>query len=258
MPSSDTTVHEETALARAILYRFLAALYRYPDREGLMALREMVDGVRGAVRSLSPGPGSDFEKFWEAICRRVGGTSVEEMELEYARLFGHTPQGTCPLYGTEYAESEEGLQQPHELGDIMAFYRAFGLKLADSYYERVDFIAVECEFLSFLCQKLAYAHEHGDERLWQAVEDAQRKFFAEHFGRWVPAFSRHCGGKIQEGIYRAVVEGTLAFTLLECERLECRPGSSHLRLRLPVEDPDHCMSCPSAGACAPLVKGQDA
>ena len=70
----------------------------------------------------------------------------------------HRPRGTITPYETEYG-NEALFQQPQELGDLMGFYRAFGLAMKQDRRERADHISCECEFLMFLALKEAYALE---------------------------------------------------------------------------------------------------
>ncbi len=78
-------------------------------------------------------------------------------------------------------------QQSEELADVAGFYRACGLTAPVT--ERVDHLAVELEFMSFLAQKEAYAlHESQLDRA-EDMRELQKKFLTEHLARWVPSFA---------------------------------------------------------------------
>jgi TorA maturation chaperone TorD len=108
----------------------------------------------------------------------------------YLAAFGHAARGSCPLNEIEYGDIKaDPLFQPHRLADLAAFYRAFGLEVAEDAGERQDHICLELEFMCVLAAKEAYAHEHQlDSDQLAQCRDAQKKFLREHLGRWTPAF----------------------------------------------------------------------
>ena len=63
-------------------------------------------------------------------------------------------------------EYQRDLEQ--ELADVAAFLRAFGVKERPESHERIDHVAMECEFLSLLSVKEAWALEHEDTLTTQA------------------------------------------------------------------------------------------
>ena len=256
--SSQPTVEEERSLARALIYRFIAAGYRYPEGAATNAIHEQSQAISEALAVLHD---SSDHRLAERLGELVGAAernTPAEMEKEYVSLFSHAVQGRCPLYEAEYGESDERLQQPHELSDLGAFYRAFGLKLGGGVHERVDFIAVECEFAAFLCVKQAYAEERGDAALAEIAVDAQRKFLRAHVGRWTPALARRIIDQSDDdSFYNALARFTLAYVTDDCRRLDVSPGKEHLKLRLPLAEEDACLSCPMAQGNAEANSGLD-
>lgn len=237
-------------MARGLIYRFIAAAYRYPAPDILDAIREQEQAVPEALAVLADSSDSLLPGRFCELLRVAKETTADALEQEYVSFFSHAVQGRCPLYETEYSESDERLQQPHELSDLSAFYHAFGLQLGGGIHERVDFIAVECEFAAFLCCKQAYAEEHGDSELAEITLNAGRKFLHDHLGRWVPAFSLRIIKQSQDSFYDSLAQFTLAFVTDDCKRLGVTPGVEHLKLRLPLSEEDACMNCPMAGAGA--------
>jgi DMSO reductase family type II enzyme chaperone len=238
---------EEQSLARALIYRFIAAGYRYPEG----AVPSAMDGARQAVsEALAVLHDSSDQRLSEHQGRMVHvakKSTSAELEQEYVSLFSHSIQGLCPLYGAEYAESDERLQQPHELSDLLAFYRAFGLKLNEGIHERVDFISVQSDFMAFLCAKQAYAQEQKDAALAEIAVDAQQKFLHDHLGRWAPALARRMiDHSNDDSFYNALGHFTLAYVIGDCQLLGVKPGKEHLKLRLPLSEEDACLNCPMA------------
>ena len=237
---------DEQSLARGVIYRFIAAAYRYPQPGTLDDVRRQNRAVSEAFAALGDSSHIRLPAHFAGLQSMAEETPAADLQRDYLSLFGHVVRGHCPLYEVEYGESDERLQQPHELSDLSAFYRAFGLKLGTGIQERVDFIAVECEFMAFLCVKQAYAEEHGDATLAGLTLDAQRKFLHVHLGRWLPACARRIAGEAGDSFYRQLARVTLAYVTDDCRRLDVTPGKEHLKLRLPLNEADACLSCPMA------------
>ncbi len=249
--SSPSPASDERSLARGLIYRFVAAAYRYPDSGTRDTVRQQNRAISEALAALadSSATTSATWRLRECLAGLQAASEActdETLESDYIALFGHAVQGLCPLYEAEYSESDERLQQPHELADLSAFYRAFGLKLGKGVQERVDFLAVECEFMAFLCVKQAYAEEHRNTELAAVTVDAQRKFLHDHLGRWAPACARRIIGQSEGTFYHSLARFTLAYVIDDCQRLDVTPGSEHLKLRLPLKEADACLSCPMA------------
>ncbi len=255
--STQPPAAEEMSLARGLIYRFIAAAYRHPEPDTLNAIQEQEPAISEAVAVLSDSSDGRLPERFRDLLNAARENTSDVLEREYISLLGHVVQGRCPPYETEYNESDERLQQPHELSDLSGFYRAFGLKLGDKIHERVDFVAVECEFAAFLCCKQAYAEECGDSALAGITVNAERKFLRDHLGRWVPAFARRIIKQSEESFYHSLAHFTLAYVTDDCKRLGVTPGMEHLRLRLPLKEDDACISCPMAETGAEANSGFD-
>src|SRR3989338_2291605 len=164
-PQSIAIQNIEELLARSAAYHALGVLLRYPEANAekwlaqgehrqLPLLLERVD--RGGAARL--------EALGQRVVRLLDETTFSGWVRQHEQLFGHAVQGTSPPYELEYGE-EHSHRQPQELGDIAAFYAAFGLRIATSSHERVDHIGTECEFLHYLLYKQACAaDEDADEQ----------------------------------------------------------------------------------------------
>jgi DMSO reductase family type II enzyme chaperone len=244
--SNGPAAADERSLARGLAYRLIASGYRYPQAEVLSVVDEQSRAVGETLALLGDSADGQLPRHLAELGRVAQSSSPAELERRYVSLFGHVVRGTCPLYEAEYGESDERLQQPHELSDLSAFYNAFGLKLGGGVRERVDFLPVECEFMAFLCVKQAYAEEHDDAALAEIAVDAQGKFLRDHLGRWAPACARRIIDRAGDPFYGPLARFTLAYISDECRRLEVSPGKEHLKLRLPLKEEDACLSCPMA------------
>jgi TorA maturation chaperone TorD len=133
--------------------------------------------------------------------------------------------------------------------------RAFGLVVRPDAHERVDHVSCECEFLSFLACKEAFAINRNDEAMRTATVRATTLFLRDHLGRFASAFARRLGRADPGGFYAAL--GTLLTTLVDADgqRLHVALGAAGLALR---PDPATCavpMGCGGDGesdACPAL------
>ncbi len=174
--------------------------------------------------------------------------ALDTLRAEHRHLFGHTARGEVPPYETEYG-AEALFQQPQELSDLAGFMRAFGLVVRAEAHERVDHVSCECEFVSFLAWKEAYAITVGDPEMHAATVRALTLFVRDHLGRFVPAFARHLQRADGAGAYGALAALLVALVDADGRRLGIARGSQYLGLR---PDPATCaapMGCAAEGDC---------
>ncbi len=229
---------EEALLTRSFIYKFMSFAYRYPDESIVNCLSEL--WVQAEI-TLSDFP--DLFKLFELLGDEFDGRASGKLENEYIGLFGHTAQGNCPPFEIEYGEGDDGLQKPHELSDIAAFYRAAGLVHSPGSHEREDFISIELEFMNFLYFKQYSALEKGDMELVTICVDLQKKFLKDHLARWLPAFSNTILKHSENGFYGVLAKLTNQFVAMCCNELGIEPGSEGLRIRVSIENPDDCNNC---------------
>lgn len=109
---------------------------------------------------------------------------LEELQHVFRQTFGLSGS-LC--YETEYGLPHE-FRMSQELADIAGFYRAFGVRCGGAVQERPDHIAVECEFMHLVCLKEAWSAHQKQEEAMELCREAERKFLADHLGRWIPFF----------------------------------------------------------------------
>jgi DMSO reductase family type II enzyme chaperone len=229
MSAPSNTPIPSDAAARSFLWRWLAAAFTYPDAETWAWLQD--ENTRQVLPNAGP----------------VAAGRLDEREQVYLSIFGHTVRGDCPPHELEYGDlNADVLYQPHRLADIAAFYSAFGLELAPEMADRVDHIAMQCEFFSVLCMKEAV----GGKQI-ELCRDAQKKFLREHLARWTPTFSRRLASVAGDPFYRSVAELLRTAVAAECDRHHLRPGNADLQLRPVEEMVDACGSCGIPGAAFP-------
>ncbi len=239
----------DVAIARSFLYRYLALAYEGPEEDNWAVLTSaksqgLLDSAVRVLGEAAPALAEAATAF-RTHCKLYGFEPFLNSCLE---AFGHAARGRCPLNEIEYGDLKaDPLFQPHRLADLAAFYRAFGLQVADDADERHDHICLELEFMSFMAAKEAYALEHQlDPEDLVLGRNAQRRFLREHLGRWTPALARRLVRMAADSPLGALANLTRAFIEAECVCVGVVPGSEDLLLR-PADEAAESL-CSSCGA----------
>lgn len=243
----------DLALCRSAIYEALALGFRPPAEETITRLvLEYNNLALAEIAAMLENDSSTPKK--DGLASRVRRLSqlfnLESLQKSYRHLFGFTAHPKVPPYETEYGE-EALFQQPQELGDLSGFYSAFGLKM--NAFERVDHISCECEFLCFLNRKEAHALEANDAAMLEETRRAQRLFLKDHFGRFVPAFTKLLRREASESFYTALGDLCHDFARMECARFNVPLGSELLRLR-PTDLVDEGFNCGSGDELIQITK----
>jgi TorA maturation chaperone TorD len=133
------------------------------------------------------------------------------------------------------------------LADIAGFYAAFGLEPSATHPDAEDHVAPECEFMSALCLKEAYALAEGMTEGLEVTRRAQASFLGEHLGRWAEAFA----GAVKEATplpyYGALADLLIAWAREEIAGLGAEPQRVSGRFGYdPVQE--EAFTCPMAPA----------
>ena len=243
----------DLAYCRAALYSALAIGFQAPTPENLARLlaAESRSALIGTAKLLYPSGEPDLTSLFEAFPSSTQNEAcLTAISSRHRELFGHTVRGPVPPYETEYG-NEALFQLPHELGDLMGFYNAFGLTLKPDQRERADHISCECEFLMFLALKESYALEHENQEMLAETQKAEKLFLRDHLGRFLPAFASKLKRHEDSGFYGLLGELSLRFVAAECARLHVPSGAANLGLR-PADDDRVPMACGSGTDCGAM------
>ena len=169
----------------------------------------------------------------------------ETLEASYHQLFGLTAVSQrCPPCEIEYEPNTDVTYRSHRLADIAGFYRAFGLQVSARGGERLDHITVEAEFLYLLLAKEAAALQRGNQEGAEICREARRKFFQEHVGWWLPAFSRVLLRVAPPGYYRELARFVAGLSALERVSLGLPPFSARAIPKPPGSEAEAgCFEC---------------
>lgn len=209
VPPAATVLLEDLARFRQAVYRLLGAGFLYPDTDRLQALREVRrsrslhwEGARWMAVF------GDWQRWLAAAGAACapGSSRRRRLEAEYVRLFAVGPaRPLCPPYESWFA----GGQGPSmgQVGEtvvaLQRVYASCGLRVAPQLGgEPADHVAVELEFLSFLCGQEAEGWNGPDPAPALGWLGQQERFLVNHVTRWVPALCRRLARVAHEPFYR--------------------------------------------------------
>lgn len=192
---------------------------------------------------LGPGESSPQQLEPGALFRAFDVES-QNLERAYRALFGLTISQVCPPCGIEYEPNTDVTYRAQQMADIAGFYRAFGLEISGSKGERQDHVTVEAEFLSLLNAKEAAALSVGKSEQAEICRAARKKFFLEHVGWWMPAFTRLLTKTAESNFYRSLAAVTSSLLPVERASLEIPPLTGRVVPNVASEPPRlECLGC---------------
>jgi len=219
-------------LARGRLYEMFSRAFSYPWNRKFFRPKLLLEPMDIILVD---------ENDWIAAKKIVDGFSsylpkmaMKQIQRECIRVFGHAVSQECPPYEMQYG-TEGGVQsQTDVLIQVGGFYDTFGFQPPDKGVarDRIDHIAIETQFMSFICNREAFAIENDhDERDISILRAGQKKFVRNHLGRWLPLFAIFTSRKSEGGIYKDLAELLAIFIKNETTLLDVKP--------IKVEEPEY-------------------
>lgn len=203
------------AQARSTVYGWLALSFYEPDEALLAALTDgtVATDLTACTEWLGEQDQQRLLPGIEALAPAAG--ELEALRAEHGRLFGRSVERISPCEATyrwkgcgdvlgEGEDLRRGLQQ---------LYGQFGVAPAA---EPADHIAVQLEFMAYLCRHEAREWEAGASSAARQLRRQASDFLADHPGKWIPAFSWRLSRQASGSFY-AIAAG-LADRWLEFEQ----------------------------------------
>lgn len=164
-------------------YRLLAACF-YPPTAALHA-ENCCEHLATLLAPLSPEASQQASE----AARLFQESPLEFHAVEHSRLFLGPFKLIAPPYGSVWLDSTKTVMG-ESTARVTAYYQEFGLQLADDFPELADHLAVELEFLSYLCfrQREAALSNQTSEAL--RLAEARRTFIAQFVQPWVLPFNQ--------------------------------------------------------------------
>lgn len=201
-------------LSRADIYRFLARIYGEEVDQEILAL--LVDKKPAEIDNEEIGQG------YEMLQRFVEGyrheTVLEDLGVDYAALFFGCGKKPVPPYASVYL-SKQKLMCQEQRNQVKEVYRKWGFAKRAEFKEPEDHIAVELEFMSYLCQRAAGAlkDRHVDDAI--RLFEAQKSFLIDQLKPWVHEFCDDVADSASLHFYGAIAKITKGFLSIEEENI---------------------------------------
>jgi TorA maturation chaperone TorD len=186
--------------SRANVYRWLSLGYYPPDQD-------LIDAVnRGQLSAelieATTWLGADQQKLKVEIDKLASHAqdSSDVWQADYNRLFGKSIQHVSPHESSyRWREASHVLDAANSLATALKQeYNQFGLMPLDGI---VDTVAVECEFLAYLCEQESQNWAIQAMSSARGLRQQQQNFLANHLGLWFPEFSRNVADCLANSFY---------------------------------------------------------
>jgi len=179
--------------------KLLAACFYEPDKE--LFVQENL--CANLASSLSASGYEDASRAAIAMQAALEASDGEEMQVEYARLFVGPFNLVAPPYGSVYLENKRMLMGDSTVA-VLKMYQDAGLKL--DIQEAPDHIALELEFLHFLCFREAQALTQEEMDQVHFFSGIRITFQRKCLAPWVGKFCNNIRKGTENSFYTALAD----------------------------------------------------
>jgi TorA maturation chaperone TorD len=142
-----------------------------------------------------------------------------ELAVEYAALFLGLRGGVYHPSESAYTSSTHWIMRQAR-DNVMTAYRKAYVEKMKSFSEPEDHIAVELQFMSYLCEKTADAMQGGQKSEGRKWLEMQKEFMNQHILVWVPKFTEDLMKAAELDFYRAIAKITNEFVRVDSQAIE--------------------------------------
>ncbi len=193
--NTDSRAVEQTAAPRCAGYAILSELACSPhDIDPRPGLRDRIGTVREAATGL------------DELLHEFVELDLATLKFEYSALFEVGSEGPpCPI--------REDLQTGQRAGtreDLVRFYDYFNYVLEEKFAWAPDHLAVELEFMHFLCYREASVQTGA-----ASFQLAQIDFSERHLVNWVPELAKSIARVAPNSIYCRAIAAISQFLITD-------------------------------------------
>jgi TorA maturation chaperone TorD len=139
-----------------------------------------------------------------------GEIDVEQLKIEFSKLFVGPFKLLAPPYGSVYLEPGRRVMGDSTI-DARNWYREAGLDFSDNLKEAPDHITIELEFVYYLIYKELEAIANSDGEAALATLNKRKGFLVNHLGAWVSGFADKVEENAETDFYKDLARLTNAF-----------------------------------------------
>ncbi len=192
---------------RQDVYKRLSHCYYLPGEN----ITEYVAGLIEALQHVDP-------ELAEMMVGLDEDVDLEQLKIEFSRLFVGPFKLLAPPYGSVYLESGHQVMGDSTM-DAKKRYKEAGLGISNDLKEAPDHIAIELEFMYYLIFREIEAFADLDETAVSTLWNAQKSFLNDHIGAWVTPFNKAVEEHAKLDFYRILGGVTRLFVLRDREKI---------------------------------------
>ncbi len=198
---------------RAMIYGFLAAIYRQEVSSGL--LKQIKDPQFLKVLS---NLGVDLNN---GFFQKPEHELLQDLAVEYAHLFVGPGKHISPHESVHHKrdDGQYGQLWGPSTAEVKNFIESSGLEYQPEYTGLPDHISVELEFMQQVLQREEQAWQSDDKETALLCLENEKKFIEEHLARWVPIFCEKVINETELLFYREMAALTKNFIEFEKEEI---------------------------------------
>ncbi len=212
---------KDTAELRAGLYSLFSRIFREEaDLQLLELMKKSSENFDSSDNHNNPDQSHDIEDCCKSLRDFFSENSIddeltEELAADYASLF--LGAGKHPAHPYESVHtSEDGIIMRESWNDVLEIYGEYSLRKAEHFTQPEDHIAIELEFMAYLCLETQKAIDKEDSKSIDGLIKAQKDFIKKHLASWVPNFYNDIiKGSAKFNFYMAVAKILRNFILTE-------------------------------------------
>ncbi len=172
----------------------------------------ILDGLETSITT----PNIEILESMSRMREKLGAAPLEELLVEYARLFVGPFELVAPPYGSVYLDPNRVVMGASTM-KVLRTYREAGLNLSDDLQEPPDHIAVELEFMRFLVSCSAGAGAEGNREGAIQYLRVQGEFLSQFLSPWISPFCKRILLSSENAFYRALAKCVSAFALKDAK-----------------------------------------
>jgi TorA maturation chaperone TorD len=207
---------------RYSIYSFLARIY---EREVTVDFLKECSGkdspLMATMEDLQEGELEKGFREFTACVRTLANRDMAqaklELDVEYANLFLGVVVKRHP---SESAYGQENMVMGQARDEVLFEYRKEGVDKIEGFKEPEDHIAIELQFMAYLCRKTREALEQQRWDLARKRLEAQTQFLTEHLMSWTPKLIMNILNNSKVGFYRGAARITGGFLEIENDSLK--------------------------------------
>lgn len=203
---------------RASMYLLLARLFRIEADQPLLDQMARMDF---SVEVDQPEIAEGYRMLRDFLAR-LSPSTLTDLAVDYAGVFlaaGKLEGGAAFPYESVYTSPDHLIMQEAR-DQVLKLYREEGLDRSDAFQVPEDHLALEFEFMAYLCQKTHAARAANENQVAAECLAKQKNFLEQHLLNWVPAFCADVQRIARTDFYKAVAQVTRGYLEMEQTLIE--------------------------------------